>query len=187
MPVRLHGLGILFAGELLAVRHPHHIRENLQAVAVRVEEVEGATATAAQVSSPFEAVDKWPVDQLDPMSVQMCQGFEERIPVLDLKGDLLDQPLARAGGRHIHARGGGADHEVVVHVVKAQEGRLRSIRAPVTVGDLAPKHFGVEAEGTLEVGDQKPYVSDALNVDTHMALPPRLSLSICTKGYPLQG
>ena len=49
----------------------------------------------------------------------MGQGLEELVAVLDLKGDLLDEPLARALRGHVHAGRGGADHEVVVHVVKA--------------------------------------------------------------------
>jgi hypothetical protein len=81
-------------------------------------------------------VEQRPIDQLHPFGVEMCQGLEEGIAVLDLKGDLLDQPLARAGGRHIYALGGGADHEVVVHIVKAQEGSLRAVGTLAAIGDL---------------------------------------------------
>src|SRR5262249_49800903 len=95
--IRPHRFGILLAGEFFPVGHPHHIGENLEAVAVGIEEVERATAAAAEVAAPFEAVDEWSTDQLDPLRVQVGQGLEERITVLDLKGDLLDQPLAGAG------------------------------------------------------------------------------------------
>src|SRR5215470_13298957 len=51
--IRLHRLGVLGAREGLAVGHPHHIGKNLQAVAVRIEEIERATAAAAQVPAPL--------------------------------------------------------------------------------------------------------------------------------------
>src|SRR5436190_1745425 len=102
----------------------------------------------------------------------MCQGLEELIAVLDLKGDLLDESLTRALRSHIHAGRGGAQHDIVVHVIKAQERRLRAIRAFVAIGDRTPQHFGIEAERFLEVGYQNPYVANALNVDTHTPLPP---------------
>src|SRR5918994_1059390 len=97
----------------------------------------------------------------------MGQGLEEGITVLDLKGDLLDQPLARASGGHVHAWRGGADDEVVVHVVKAQKGRLRPVRALVAIGDPASQHLGIEAERALEIRYQNPHMSDALQLDTH--------------------
>src|SRR5205814_5269816 len=166
--IRLHRLGVFGAGEGLAVGHPHHISENLQAIAVRIEEVKRATTTTAQVTTPLKAVDQWPIDDLDALGMQMRQGLEKCVAILDLKGNLLDQPLTRAGGGHVHALGGGGDHEVVVHVVKPQEGALRTIGPLIAIGDRTPQHLGVELERTLEVGDQKPYVSYALNLDTHI-------------------
>src|SRR5215831_10856237 len=152
--IRLHRLSVLGAGKGLAVGHSHHIGKNLQTVAIRIEEVERATAAAAQVTAPLKAVDQRPIDDLDALGMQMCQGLEESITVLDLKGDLLDQPLARAGGSHVYTRRGRGDHEVVVHVVKPQEGALRTIGTLVAIGDLTPQHFSVETERTLEVRDQ---------------------------------
>src|SRR5262245_43578352 len=108
VPICLQRFGILLARELLAVGDPHHIRENLQAVAVGIEEVERATATAAKVTSPFEAMDEWSVNRFHPFGVQMGQSLEERIAVLDLKGDLLDQPLTWGSSGYIHARRSGA-------------------------------------------------------------------------------
>src|SRR5262245_50868839 len=116
--IRLHRLGVLGAGEGLAVGHPHHIGENLQTVAVRIEEVERATPAAAQVATTLKAVDQRPIDDLDTLGMQMRQGLEEGVTVFDLKGNLLDQALARAGGSHVHARRSGSDYEVVVHIVK---------------------------------------------------------------------
>jgi hypothetical protein len=92
----------------------------------------------------------------------MGQGLEERIAVLDLKGDLLDQPLTRASSGHVHASRGGTDHEVVVLVVKAEEGRLRPVRALVTIGNPTPQHLGVETERAFEIRNQDPHMSDAL-------------------------
>ncbi len=102
--IRLHCFGVLWAGELLAIGHPHHIRVNLQAVAIGVEEVERATATAAQIAATFEAMDQRPVDQFDSLGMEMGQRLEELIAVLDLKGNLLDEPLALPLGGHIHSK-----------------------------------------------------------------------------------
>src|SRR5687768_17950716 len=60
--ISLHRLGILLTGELLAVGYPHHIRIDLETVAVWIEEVERATTTAADAPSPFHAVDERPVN-----------------------------------------------------------------------------------------------------------------------------
>src|SRR5215831_17006142 len=110
--------------------------------------------------------------------MQMRQGLEKGVAILDLKGDLLDQPLARAGSGHVHARRGRADHEVVVHVVKPQEGGLRTVGPLVAISDLTPQHLSVETERTLEVRDQEPDVSYTLNLDTHIPFPPSLLLSL---------
>src|SRR5262245_39121923 len=117
-------------------------------------------------------MDQRPINQLDALGLQMGESLEELVAVLDLKGDLLDEPLARALRGDIHAGRGRAEHHIVVHVVKAQESRLRAIRALVTIGDRTPQHLSIEAERFLEVGYQNPYVSYALNVDTHKPLPP---------------
>ena len=101
--IRLQHRGVFFAGEFLAVGHPHHIGENLQTIAVRIEEVERATAAAANVAASLKAMDERSTDRLHPMGVQMGQGLEKLVPVLDLKGDLLDQPLALAGSGDVHA------------------------------------------------------------------------------------
>ena len=119
IPIRLQRLGILLAGEFLAVGHAHHIREDLEAIAIRIEEIERAATAATEIASALEAMDEWTTNRFHPFGVQMGQGLEKGIAVLDLEGDLLDQPLAGAGSGHVHAWGGGADDEVVVHIVKA--------------------------------------------------------------------
>src|SRR5215475_10523098 len=131
--VLLQHIGVLFVRKLLSIGHPHHVRVNLQTVAVGVIEVERATAAATEVPTPLDTVDQWSIDQLDTLSLQMGQGLEELVAVLDLKGDLLDEPLARALRGDIHAGRGGAEHHIVVHIVKAQESRLRAIRTLVTI------------------------------------------------------
>src|SRR5262249_7070049 len=94
---------------------------------------------------------------------------------------------ARARRGHVHARRGGGDHEVVVHVIKAQESALRTIRPLGAIGDLTPQHFGVETERALKDRDQQPNVSYASNLDTHMPYPPyTVALSPCQSGLLLQ-
>src|SRR4029453_13462658 len=179
--ILLQHVGVLFAGKLLPIGHTHHVRVNLQAVAIGIVEIKRATAAATEITTPLDTVNQRPIDQLDALGLQMGQGLEELVTVLDLKGDLLDEPLARALRGHIHACRGGAEHHIVVHVVKAQESRLRAIRALVAIGDRTPQHLGIEAERFLEVGYQNPHVSNALNVDTHKPLPPCLVFSYsCT-------
>jgi hypothetical protein len=60
----------------------------------------------------------------------------------------------------------------VVHVVKAQESRLRTIGTLIAIGYRTPQHLGVEAERFLKIGYQNSHVSNAFNVDTHKSLPP---------------
>ena len=108
-----------------------------------------------------------PVDRFHPIGMQMGQGLEERVPVLDLKGDLLDQPLARAGGGHVHAWRGRADDEVVVHVVKPQEGRLRTVCALGAIGDSTAQHLGVKRNERSKSDTRMPDMADTLQLDTH--------------------
>src|SRR5215510_8705169 len=160
------------------MRYTHHIRVNLQAVTIGIVEVKRATAAATEVATALDTVDQWSIDQLDTLGLQMSQGLEELVAVLDLKGDLLDEPLAWALRSDIHAGRGGAEYNIVMHVVKTQESCLRAIRALVAIGDRTPQHLGIEAERSLEVGYQNPHVSNALNVDTHKPLPPCLVFSL---------
>src|SRR5215475_2082766 len=176
--VLLQHIGVLFARKLLPIGHPHHVRVNLQTVAVGIIEVERATAAATEVPAPLNTVDQWSIDQLDTLGLQMGQGLEKLVTILDLKGDLLDESLARALRGDIHTSRGRAEHHIVVHVVKAQKSRLRAIGTLVAIGDRTPQHLGIETERFLEVGYQNPYVSYALNVDTHKPLPPRLVFSL---------
>src|SRR5215831_21271566 len=85
--ILLQHIGVLFAGKLLPIGHTHHVRVNLQTVAVGIIEVERATATATEVPAPLDTVDQWSIDQLDPLGLQMGQGLEKLVAVLDLKGD----------------------------------------------------------------------------------------------------
>src|SRR6266705_6396681 len=83
--ILLQHIGILFAGKLFPIGHTHHIRVNLQAVAVRIVEVKRATAAATEVTAPLNTVDQWSIDQLDALGLEMGQGLEELVAVLDLK------------------------------------------------------------------------------------------------------
>src|SRR5215510_10187927 len=90
--VLLQHIGVLFAGKLLPIGHTHHVRVNLQTVAIGIVEVKRATAAATKVTTPLDTVNQRPIDQLDALGLQMGQGLEELVAVLDLKGDLLDEP-----------------------------------------------------------------------------------------------
>src|SRR6266850_5885881 len=76
----------------------------------------------------------------------------------------------------------------MMHVVKAQEGCLRSVRALVAIRDPTPQHFGVETERAFEVRYQDSHMSDALQLDTHRSFPPSWSPSSHTmRGPPPRG
>ena len=62
--ILLQDISVLFAGKLLPIGHTHHIRVNLQAVAVGIAEVKRATATATEVTAPLNTVDQWSIDLL---------------------------------------------------------------------------------------------------------------------------
>src|SRR6266850_5146207 len=70
----------------------------------------------------------------------------------------------------------------MMHVVKAQEGCLRSVRALVAIRDPTPQHFGVETERAFEVRYQDSHMSDALQLDTHRSFPPLWSRSSHSMG-----
>src|SRR5262245_21007626 len=144
--ILLQHISVLFAGKLLPIGHMHHVRVNLQAVTIGIVEVKRATAAATEVATPLDTVDQWSIDQFDALGLQMGQGLEELVAVLDLKGDLLDEPLAWALRGDIHAWRGGAEYNIVMHVVKTQESCLRAIRALVAIGDRTPQNLSIEAE-----------------------------------------
>src|SRR2546425_13294982 len=98
--ILLQDIGVLFAGKLLPIGHTHHIRVNLQAVAIRIVEVERTATAPTEVATALDTVDQRSIDQFDALGLQMRQGLEELIAVLDLKGDLLDEPLTRALRSH---------------------------------------------------------------------------------------
>ena len=85
--IGLHGLGILLAGELLTIGDAHHIRVNFQAIAVGIVEIKRATAAATEIPATLKTVDQWTIHQLDPLGMQMRQGFEKLVAVFDLKGE----------------------------------------------------------------------------------------------------
>ena len=67
----------------------HHIAEDLQAIAIWIEEIERTAAAATDIAATFKAMDEWTADRLHPFGVQMGQGFEKGIAVLDLASDEL--------------------------------------------------------------------------------------------------
>src|SRR5262245_49747994 len=70
----------------------------------------------------------------------------------------------------------------MMHVVKAQEGGLRSVRTLGAIRHPTPQYFGVETERAFEVRDQDSHMSDALQLDTHRSVPPSWSRASHTMG-----
>ena len=107
------------------MRDLHPVCEYLQPIAVRVSEIERATAAAVETAVRFDAVSqRAPVD-FNTMGVQVSQCSHKLIAVFNFEGNLLDEPFPlslRFGD--IDPFGGRAHDEVMVRVVKPQKSNL---------------------------------------------------------------
>jgi hypothetical protein len=156
-------------------RHPHHPAVNLQTIAVRVEEVEGVAATAADEGfAALRAVHVGPADDLDAAVAHVIEREQPVLTRVDLESDVIDagcRAMPRVDERNaglLRVLGKLEQDDVVMFVVDAHEAdRTAELRRAPVSGHLEAEHLAIKLDRAADVADMNADVPDPAEANGH--------------------